>query len=102
MSVRVHDERCRFVDAGAQMRRTLEDDADQSVMTFAAKKVLIDDRIPNQSESSVDHDVVARDREIRIRGVAPFASRGRSSPVIINSDITAAPADVPPMTAPAR
>ena len=74
----------------------LEDDGDESVVAPPRNKVLVDDGVLDESEALGVLDVVGQDDVPVAFGAAVF----RSLPVIMNSLWTAAPALVPPMTAP--
>ncbi len=78
-----------FVDPDANQCRALHHRADQTVVALAPQEVLIDERLAPEPETFAITVFCA---------VSPFRS---ASPVIIDSAITAAPALVPPTTAPA-
>src|SRR5205823_4478436 len=71
---RLDDERRRFVDADREERWMFEHDADQSIVTFTAKEVLVDDGAVEQAKAVGDDDVFPSHRDEALRRVAPRAT----------------------------
>ncbi len=98
-SARLDDQCSRFINANPHVWIALEHTADEAIGATVPQEMLINDGVVDQSKPAANTTLSRSmvDSASVLSGRAPPGLR--SSPVSMTADITAAPADVPPITA---